>query len=258
MFIAINIMKAITSLAVGAVLLLAGSASAATISDPLFSNGDTTIDALGNSSVNGTFTLQVGANEVCEVLRTQAAPQAFVDTQVGGSLGYQQGTYTNVPFSVKVSPNTGTYYPTVQCAGIWGGNHSVDGADNVVVSSNLGTIRVTAQGSGSVGSGGSSLDQLLAQIAALTAQVGCWSSGGTWANNQCTPKPAVNPVCTSLAAFASFSFGMTGPNVVAAQNYIMAHGGFIPAIASGAASPGYWGNQSAMALVQAKNANQCI
>lgn len=129
-----------------AALLIPSSAFAATISDPLLSNGDTTIDAMGNATVTGTFTLQVGSGETCEVLRTQAAPQAFTDSSVGGTLGKEFGTYTNMPFSVKVSPNTGTYYPTAQCAGIFGGNRAVDGADNVIVTANLGTIRVVAGG----------------------------------------------------------------------------------------------------------------
>ncbi len=157
-----------------AVLVLPFAASAATISNPIFSNGDTTIDATGNSTVSGTFTLQVGSGEVCEILRTQSDPsQPFTDTSVGGSLGYQWGTVTNVPFTVKVPPNTSTVYPTVQCAGIWGGSRSVDGNDSVVAGPvGLGTIRVTTNGSsgGSTGGtigGSSQLDQLIALLTAM-------------------------------------------------------------------------------------------
>src|SRR5689334_14589156 len=64
----------ITAASVAMVLGFGVSAFAATISNPLFSNSDTTIDAQGNSTVSGTFTLQVASNEVCEVLRTQADP----------------------------------------------------------------------------------------------------------------------------------------------------------------------------------------
>lgn len=158
----------------GIALALPLSAFAATISNPVFSNGDTTIDATGGSTVSGVFTLQVGTGEVCEVLRTQSDPsQPVKDTNVGGSKGYEFGTQTNVPFSVKVPPNTGTYYPTVQCAGIWGGNRAVDGSDGVVTGSvGLGTIRVVS-GSSTVGDGtiggtsSSQLDQLIALLTAM-------------------------------------------------------------------------------------------
>lgn len=242
--IELEIMKALTSFAVGAVLLLAGSASAATISNPIFSNGDITIDAQGNSTVSGTFTLQVGQNEVCEVLRTQADPsQPFTDAQVGGPLGYQWGTHTNVPFSVKVPPNTATYYPTTQCAGLWGGNHSVDGADNVVANANLGTLRVTAAGSGSVG-GTSLIEQLQAEVKSLLAQVSCMGdSTKMWSGGSCVAKPApTKPAyCAQMANHVVWQ-GQSGGAVSAYQMFLISNGFGIPA-----GPTGYFGNQTAAA-----------
>lgn len=243
-------MKKILSFAVAAILLSAGVASAATISDPLFSNGDTTIDAMGNSSVNGTFTLQVGPNEVCEVVRTQAAPQAFTDTQVGGSLGKQQGTYTNMPFTVKVSPNTGTYWPTIQCAGIWGGNHSVDGADNVVATGNLGTIRVTADASGSTTVG--SPDAMSAMLAALNALLAKLSNPPT------PPAPTTSASCTAYAqANTGTAYGVYNDANVRLQGFLLSQGASIPALKAGA-SFGFDGPQTEAARATFVNANHCI
>lgn len=151
-------MKNLIKVLAVAAMILPVAASAATISNPLFSNGQSSIDATGGSTVSGTFTLTVGTGEVVEWLRTQSDPsQPFVDTSVGGNLGYQEQVYTGIPFSVKVPPNTGTYYPTVQGAGIYGGGRSINGADNVVLgSTGLGAVRVVANGSTSGDSVGSS------------------------------------------------------------------------------------------------------
>lgn len=156
-FVATHMKNLIKVLAVAA-MILPVAASAATISNPLFSNGQTSIDAQGGSTVSGTFTLTVTNGEVVEWLRTQSDPsQPFVDTSVGGALGMQEQTYPNVPFSVKVPPNTTTVYPTVQAAGIYGGGRAINGGDGVVMgTTNLGTVRVVANGSTSGDSVGSS------------------------------------------------------------------------------------------------------
>jgi len=234
---------------IAAALALPVMASAATISTPLFSNGDTTIDATGGSTVNGTFTLQVGSGEVCEVIRTQADTQAFTDTSVGTSLGYQFGTHTNVPFNVKVSPNTGTYNATVQCAGIFGGNRSVDGADGVVVGPvSLGTIRVTASGSTATSGGSSTMDVLLAQLAALIAKLSA---------PPVVVPPAVNAKCTALSAKLIGTMDNTYNQAnIQLQGYLLSEGMSIPALAAGA-SFGYKGSQTNSAIVQFKAINGC-
>lgn len=227
--------------AAGLILGMTLPAFAATITDPLFSNGDTTIDAQGNSNVSGTFTLQVGVNEVCEIVRTQAAPQAFTDTSVGGSLGYQFGTYTNVPFTVKVSPNTGTYYPTVQCAGIYGGNRAVDGNDNVVVGpQGLGTIRVVANGSsGSTGSTDkpSWLDAFLASIIAALKPTPA-------------PTPAPSEKCDAIKPYLSAPAGTYSAAGVQLQSALLLDNPYsIPALKPGSRVPmGFRGVQTEAAL----------
>lgn len=206
-------------------LLVAGSASAATISDARFSNNQTSIDANGNATVSGTFTLTVGAGEVVEWFRLLPAGNPFTDQSVGGTLGYQEGVYTNVPFSVKVPPNTGTYNVDVQGAGIFGGNRAISGADGVTVGpTSVGSVRVVASGTSSsdpvVGGG----DDFWTKLAALIA--------GILKANQ-PPAPTKPAYCPSLATYAGVSYGMSGPQVSALQNLLISNGFSIPAGATG-------------------------
>ena len=228
-------------------------AFAASISNPLFSNGQTEIDATGGSTVSGTFTLTVGAGEVCEVLRTQSDPsQPFTDTSVGGQLGYQEQVYIGVPFSVKAPPNTGTYFPTVQCAGAFGGSRAINGGDTVapstisLPSTGLGTVRVVASGSSSSSSGstgffGWTFDDLMKKIEQLTSQLICVQTEGMQWNDSvkaCVskpvpPAPAKPAYCAGLAGYQYLSYGMTGPTVSTFQNFLMANGFSIAAGATG-------------------------
>lgn len=224
------------------------AAMAATISNPLFSNGQTAIDATGGSTVSGTFTLTVGSGEVVEWLRTQSDPsQPFVDTSVGGTLGYQEQTYVGVPFSVKVPPNTGTYYPTVQGAGTFGGARSINGADNVTLgSSGLGTVRVVANGSTDTGGVPSGIP------ADVWAKFLLWMSGSS-----STPTPTVSAVC---AAYAQANNG-TQSNVysdanVRLQGFLLSQGASIPALKAGAAF-GFYGNQTTAAVGWFNSTNHC-
>lgn len=208
-----NKAKIVSVLATAALLLSATPAFAASISNPLFSNGQTTIDATGGATVSGTFTLTVGPGEVVEWLRTQSDPsQPFVDTSVGGTLGYQEQVYTGIPFSVKVPPNTGTYYPTVQGAGAFGGNRAINGGDSVfpssiyLSSSALGTIRVVANGS--TGGGlynGMDIDALIAALKAAGFTVSGPGSS-TPANPNC-PVPSYD-----------------GTNAFGVQTWLIGHG----------------------------------
>lgn len=244
-------MKTLIKVLAIAALALPFAASAATISNPLFSNGQTSIDATGGSTVSGTFTLTVGTGEVVEWLRTQSDPsQPFVDTTVGGNLGYQEQVYTGIPFSVKVPQNTGTYYPTVQGAGIYGGNRSINGADNVVLgSTGLGAVRVVANGASSGEPAVGSPDWMSQLIAALKAAI--------------TPAPApvvVPTVSASCVAFAAAMngavMGITNDANVRLQGFLLSQGASIPALKAGA-SFGFYGTQTAAAVASFNGANHC-
>ena len=241
-------MSAVTSLAL-AMFLVASSAMAVSISNPLFSNGQTSIDATGGSTVNGTFTLTVGAGEVVEFFRTQSDPsQPFVDASVGGTLGYQEQVYSGVPFSVKVNPNTGTYTPTVQMAGIFGGARSINGGDGVVFGpSGLGTVRVVSGSvtNSEVGGTNLNLEELKAWILALIQ--------GT----QPAPAPVVKAECKALSdKMVGTVQGSTAQGNVRLQGFLLAEGMSIPALEQGAAF-GFYGPQTMSAVGVYKSIHGC-
>lgn len=229
-------MKTLISLFAAAAMILPVAASAATISNPLFSTGQTSIDAAGGSTVSGTFTLTVGAGEVVEFLRTQSDPsQPFVDTSVGGALGYQEQVYTNVPFSVKVPPNTGTFFPTVQGAGIFGGGRSINGGDSVNFGpTGLGTVRVTANNSTSSSEPSVGSEDFWTKLMAML----------TAALKPATPAPTINPNCPVMV--------YNGANAYAVQDWLMNHGQSGPFAAKGVyKATGFWGTASAAAYTNA-------
>ncbi len=239
----------IAGLVAAAAMLLPMFASAATLSNPLFSNGQTSIDAVGGSTVSGTATLTVGSGEVVEFLRSQSDPsQPFVDTSVGGQLGYQEQVYTNIPFSVKVPPNTGTYYPTLQGAGIYGGGRSINGADNVVLgATNLGTVRVVASNPSDTTGGPAvgSADWIAALVASIKASL-----------TPATPAPSNKCAEVNAKLVGTMDNTYNSANVKL-QGYLLSEGMSIPALAAGA-SFGYKGQQTNAALAQFKASNQCI
>lgn len=246
---------AIGASAAVAMLATATPAFAASISNPLFSNNQTAIDAQGGSTVNGTFTLTVGPGETCEWFRTQADPsQPFKDASVGGTLGFQEQVYTGIPFSVVAPPNTGTYYPTVQCAGNVGGNRAINGGDTNagsviwLSSTGLGTVRVVANASTDVPEG--------------TTPPGWnasdWAAFQQWKNSQnSTPAPS------SKCAILTTKLAGTVDNAYSAANKVLQ--GFLisegfdykmPALSAGA-SFGYKGDQTRSAVEAFKTANSC-
>lgn len=224
-----------------AAMILPVAASAATISNPLFSNGQTSIDATGGSTVSGTFTLTVGTGEVVEWLRTQSDPsQPFVDTNVGGNLGYQEQVYTGIPFSVKVPPNTGTYYPTVQGAGIYGGGRSINGADNVVLgSTGLGAVRVVANGSTST------VDPVVVGSEDFWTKLMTMLTTALKANAP-APVTPTKPMCPPV---------YVGDNAGMVQTWLINNGNAGPFNAVGVyAATGFWGNASKTAYSNANYA----
>lgn len=226
--------KIILSVLAAATLLVPSASFAASISNPLFSNGQTAIDATGGSTVSGTFTLTVGNNEVIEWLRTQSDPsQPFVDTSVGGTLGYQEQVYTGIPFSVKVPPNTGTYYPTVQGAGIFMGNRAINGADNVVLgSTGLGTVRVVANGSTGGLYNGMDINALIEALkaAGFTVTAPGSTGGATTPAKDCPPT-------------------YPGHSVISVQGWLVDHGYLTEAQVS--TGPGIFGPKTSSAYTLA-------
>lgn len=223
--------------------LLASSAFAASISNPLFSNGQTTIDAAGNSTVSGTYTLTVGAGEVVEWVRTQADTMPFTDTSVGGPLGLQEGVYTNQPFSAKVSPNTGSYNVNIQTAGIFMGNRAINGGDSVNGSNSLGTVRVVAGAST-----GSDVPSGIPQSV--------WDKFLAWMSGSTTPAPSSKCADLTTKLVGTTDNQYSDANASLQGFLIAANANSIPALKAGA-SFGYKGDQTRSAVISFKAANQC-
>lgn len=246
-------MKTLISLFAAAAMILPVAASAATFTSPLFSNGQTTIDATGGATVSGTGTLTLGVNEVCEVMRVQSGDPIMspVDTSVGGTLGYQEQTYFNVPFSIKVSPNTGTFTPTVQCAGNFGGGRAINGGDTSAGSviwlpaTNLGTVRVV---SNVVTTSTPSSDPVVGSIDWITAQFAKMFAMIDDLKKAPAPTPApANPNCPVMI--------YNGSNAYTVQGWLMSHGQAGPFNAKAVYAPtGFWGTASVAAYNSAQAA----
>lgn len=142
------------SLGVAAVMVFAGLfafanlASAASITNIKFSNGQTMIDGNGNTTTNAEFRVVVGAGEVVEQFQTDVLGDGLapVCVSVGGELGLQQGTHF-INRSVTFPPNTGTYSVDTQASGIFGGNRADDCVGDVVGTATFGSsLRTVASG----------------------------------------------------------------------------------------------------------------
>lgn len=226
------------------VFLFAGVASAATIPNIQFSNGQTSTSCIAGQSVNVTFRVNIPSNEVVElgqvdVIGDTLAPA--LPSSLGGDLGLQEGPQ-DVQMSFTCPQNTGYYSVQFSTAGIFGGQRAVtmtDGVTSTATFSNA--IRVVANGSTSGTSGApAGVDPLV------------WAKFIAYINAQgSTPAPATDAQC---AAFAAANVG-SQPNVynsgnIALQGYLLSQHMSIPALTSGGASFGFYGNQTTAAIGQ--------
>lgn len=233
------------------------------ISNIKFDNGQTSFSCTAGQSVNVTFRVVVPAGEVAEIGQTDVISDSLAPSlpfQLGGDLGLQEGP-NDVNTSVTCPQNTGYYTVELRTAGIFGGLKAIAITDGVTsLGSFSNALRVVASGSTTGGgSTPSQLDVLLAQIQSLTAQLGCMSTGGTWANNACVPKPAPT-ASTACTQYAQANAG-TQPNVysdanVRLQGFLLSQGASIPALKAGA-SFGFYGNQTTAAVGWFNSLNHC-
>lgn len=259
------IMKKYLALAAGVLIALPMSASAASITNIQFDNGQTTTTCTAGQSVHAKIRISVPAGEVAEVgqadvLGDNLAPALPFDLNPGNSLGIQSGFPKDVDTTFPCPQNTGYYTPELRTAGIFGGDRASSMTDGVVtVQTFPNALHVVAdgiltQGPNTGGVGTTSFQDLMNMIADLNAQISCMVTGGVYANKVCTPKPAptTSSACVKLNGYNSFSYGDKGASVKLAQKFIMNNGGSIPAGATG-----FWGTQSENALEEALDANNC-
>lgn len=258
--------KTLIAVAAGvAFLATAGLASAASITNVEYSNGDVTIQGNAGQSVNGKVRVVVPNNQEVEfvefdVISDSLAP-VCVDT---GRL--QEGTHwISIPGDVKFPPNTGTYSLNVTTHGIFGGLAADDCEGDQNGSNSFGSSVRTVGGSASSGQVGT-VDSLMSLIASLQAQMGCMVSGGVWDGvaKACGAKPAPAGKCAELATKAggrsqgsqdpAGSLGVVGM----LQSYLMTNGFDIPLLRENKASYGYWGPQTQNAYSNFKTANACL
>lgn len=239
----------LAALALG--LAMPFAASAASVSNVEFSNGDTTVQGTAGQSVNGEVRIVVGANEEVEmvefdVIGDNLAPRC-VDV---GRL--QEGThFVQISGNVKFPPNTGNYTFQVKTAGIYGGQAAIDCTNNVNGTNGFGgAIRTVGTNSTTGGSYGT-IDSLSALVASLRAQLACMMSGGVWndGTNSCGAKPA-----PAVPAYCATRVVYNGSNAWAAQAWLMANGFAGPFGAIGVYGPtGNWlsASMAASALADA-------
>lgn len=259
----INMTKSISLVAVSSMAFIAFmvamtmSASAASITNVEYSNGDVTIQGTAGQSVSGKVRVVVPVNEEVEFVQFDVISDSLAPhCESVGRL--QEGTHFVNITGVKFPPNTGSYALEVKTAGIFGGLAAIDCVSNVTGTQSFGAS-VRTVGSATSVSGGSMFDTMQNQITTLMAQIACMAAGSTWEANQCKAKPApVTP--TKCAALASKLMG-TVDNAynqanVMLQGYLLSEGASIPALQAGA-SFGYKGSQTNAAISMFKASNQC-
>lgn len=213
--------------------MLPVAASAASISNVEYGNGDVNVQGKAGESVSGKVRVVVNSSEEVEfvefdVLGDNLAP-VCVDVN-----RLQEGThFVDIPADVKFPPNTGTYDLKVKTAGIFGGLAAIDCTNNVNGSQTFNnSVRTVGSSSSSVG-GGSLIEQLQKQIADLLKMIAELQK----------PKETTKPAgCAGVVAY-------TGFNASAAQASLFAvDAGRAVFNANGVYAPtGYFGSISAQA-----------
>lgn len=242
--------KTLIAVAAGvAFLATAGLASAASITNVEYSNGDVTIQGNAGQSVNGKVRVVVPNNQEVEfvefdVISDSLAP-VCVDT---GRL--QEGTHwISIPGDVKFPPNTGTYSLNVTTHGIFGGLAADDCEGDQNGSNSFGSSVRTVGGSTGTSVSGDTFSSLQAMIQSLMAQVACLTTGGAWDGvaKACGAKPA-----PAKPAYCATRVAYVGNNAWAAQAWLLANGFNAPFNSVGVYQPtGFWGNASMTASATA-------
>lgn len=226
-------------------------ASAASITNVEFSNGDVTVEGKAGQSIGGKVRVVVGPGEVVEKMEFDVSGDSLapVCVEVGGEKGLEEGThFVSIPSDLKFPPNTGTYSLEVKGSGIFGAFKTVDCTSNVVGTATFGgAVKTVGVGSGSsVGGSGTTFADLLAMIKELTLQITALK----------TP-PVANAKCVTLATkLAGTVYGANAPANVVLQGYLLSEGASIPALTAGAAF-GFYGSQTAAAVTWFKATNAC-
>ena len=242
--------KKVIGFGVAASMLMVGGASAASVTNVEYNNGDVTVQGNAGQSVSGKVRVVVANNEEVEFVQFDVISDNLSPVCVNVNR-LQEGThFVNIPGDVKFPPNTGTYSLSVTSHGIFGGLAADDCVGDQNGSQSFSNSVRTVGSSAPVVGAPSVLEQLQATIASLMAQISCMSAGNVWSGGQCGPKPApAKPAYCAQAANHTVWQGQSGGAVSAYQMFLISNGFSIPAGATG-----YYGVQTqgaAMALAMA-------
>lgn len=230
--------KSISTVGISMVLFVAFTialtsvTSAASITNVEFSNGDVTVQGTAGQSVSGKVRVVVPANEEAEFVQFDVISDNLAPVCVSVNR-LQEGTHwVNIPGDVKFPPNTGTYSLQVTTHGIFGGMAADDCVGDQNGSQSFSNSVRTVGSTSSVGTGSSFIDQLMAQIATLQAQIA----------ELMKPKPSTKPAyCADMTKHAVWQ-GQSGGAVTAYQMFLISNGFSIPA-----GPTGFYGSQTAAA-----------
>jgi hypothetical protein len=228
--------------------MFASFASAASVTNVEYSNGDVTVQGKAGESVSGKVRIVVPANEEVEFVQFDVISDNLAPVCVEVSR-LQEGThFVNIPGDVKFPPNTGTYDLQVKTSGIFGGLAAIDCNNNVTATQSFNNS-VRTVGSSSTSSNVGSTSWMQSQIDALKALI-----------EQLTKPtvPVASTKCSALASkMAGAVYGTRSSANIVLQGYLLSEGASIPALAAGAAF-GFYGDQTMAAVSVFKAQNSCI
>lgn len=256
----VSISAVISALVLLLSFALVTPASAASITNIEFDNGDITAQGTGGSTVNATFRVVVGPNEVVEIFQTDVisdklGPEHF---SVGGNNGLEEGVHY-VDATIQLPPNTGTYKVTAKACGIYGSGFRASDCESNVVASKpfpnaLKTVssESTSTGGSSVVSdvvfGGINLTDLWNRIQMLAQSVDLLVEQQEQAQE--STKEDTPAWCSMFPTYlAAATPWKTTPANTALQSLLIYQGGFSHIITYGATS--YYGEQTSRAVTAA-------
>ena len=216
----INIFAVSAVAFLGFTLALTMTASAASITNVEYSNGDVTIQGNAGQSVSGKVRVVVPANQEVEYMEFDVVSDSLAPVCVNVNR-LQEGThFVQIPGDVKFPPNVGMYSLNVSTHGIFGGLSADDCVGDQNGSQSFPNLRTVA-GSTSVGSGNSMIEALQKQIADLLKMIADLQK----------PKPVEKPACPP-----------TG-NTAMVQSWLLSNGYAAGFNAAGVFAPtGHWGS----------------
>ena len=177
----------------------------------------------------------------------------------------QSGTYP-IEMTIPAPGPSGTHDFVLTLYGVDGVGQDFDQNSSNQVASWTVNDRVAVKQAGSTNTGTGvpaegSMAWFQAQVLALTGQISCMTSGGTWNAGTCTPKPApvVSDACTRLnSKLMGTQYNARSSQNGILQGFLIGEGMSIPLLQNNQATYGFWGSQTNDALNMFKSVYKCV